>query len=120
VLFDVLLHVSDPIISALRRLLEVAEALDDDANAAPAMGPNPYCDLDAFREQVYEPLRARTDGLPINAPDCSAIELADEDAPVLFSIIDRLSRSWSNGTPWRALDEQERRVSEHVRVSLFG
>lgn len=111
------LHMSESVRATLVQLLTAVLDLADGNSVADHLPVNPWGDVDEFRRLVYLPLH----GEPTHRqppPSNSELILEREEIVPIRDVVHGLAESFSDGNPWVALTDRERRAVECVLARL--
>lgn len=90
--------------AVLENLLLAAQSLEDGARVVDHLPDEPWGNLDQFRREVYEPLKASA----ATETRVGNLILAPQDAGRVFGVLEGLAEGWSGGVPWVPLTSAEK------------
>jgi hypothetical protein len=110
------LVVSDEPRRVFARVVEGVLSLREGDDVADYLGTNPWGDMDAFRREIYEPMRSGKAGPHVAGGSELVIPVADLSR--LNAWLDGFYEGYSGGSEWRPPRDDDRAVFERLAAQL--
>ena len=112
------LRLSRTVIERFRCVVSAVLRLSSELDVLEYLGSDPWGDLEAFRREVYDPMRTGDPAQGRQPVGAVSVGISTSDLARMNGVLEDLYESYSGGRPWLAITPEERTMFERLAVQL--